>query len=331
MGSYIRPPGYAISEYGKAKNIVTGSEVNVDHSSESVSVDGESFTIKALMGCAFLGNDIRDPYRNRVLFKDGNSSNMRLDNLYIEDTSDLPGEIWATLTEANGKKVKDFYCVSNKGRVKSVKHDTYSLTEASLAIGRSEGYISEALKRGGVIRNKAGQEMHLRLVGDAPVVGANEIYKEKKAKGLIKPAKEQISSQWAPRKPVKCIETGEIYPSLAAADKAIGQPTGYISNRFAYQRQCVDAAGNICTFEFIDENIKIHYRKNPCYIDEIPGKEFGNLSEASIAIGRSESYINDRIKLKKPILSKDGQLIHFHYIEGEKGSKLVSEYYSQLA
>ena len=78
------------------------------------------WSVQVLMGCTFLGNDIDDPFRNRVLFKDKDSSNCNLDNLYIEDTSDLPGEKWRPFSEFNGHKLADYYRVSNKGRVKSI-------------------------------------------------------------------------------------------------------------------------------------------------------------------------------------------------------------------
>ena len=469
-----------------------------------------TWSIQVLMGCIFLGNDINDPCRNRVLFRDGNSSNCILSNLYIEDTSDLPGEMWKPLLFATGRKLKRFYQVSNMGRIKSIKHyvevcnhsktiqkpcpelmiscvpdaDGYcfaylacedgsdvnaqvhrlvaaafcpnddpehkdiinhidgnpsnnraenlewctqaenvqhairtglrgswegrnlrypvlrvethqlynslsdvdramgrtlgycleriqhghpttdadgnvwtlqiirdlklkvhtpgqhctidefpgkefiSLSEASLAIGRWDGYISDSLKRGSVIRNKAGQVMHLHLIGDAPVVSANEVRAQKKAAGLLPEKKERIKSKWSARKPVRCVETGEVFASLSAAGRSIGRDSGYIGECFAFQRKCYDREGKEYTFEFVEDQIKIPYKKNRCYIEELPGEEFANLNEASRAIGRSRDYITDRIHSVKPILSKEGQLIHFHYVEEEKESKLQSEYYA---
>lgn len=502
---------YIISVKGQIVNTILNKAIMPD-TNNIVRIDGQEFTVHALMGCTFLSNDISNPYRNRVLFKDGDTSNLSLDNLYIEDTSDLPGEIWAKFNEANGRPVKNFYRVSNKGRVKSVQHDAYpssylgkgkrpcpetilsqvvgdrgyktvwlsaetkpdivaqvhrlvascfcynddpehktqvnhkdgnpsnndwgnlewctpsenaqhairtglrgdwngrklryqvkrletgevyaslsdvdkilgrakgycsdhldsgrpitdvdgniwtlevneyvdqkvhtegqhctidefpgkefiSLSEASLAIGRWEGYISDALKRGGVIKNKAGQVMHIHLIGDAPVVAANEVRAQKKAAGLLPEKKKpNYLSKSNVHKSLKRIETGEIYASMSAADRAMGRPQGYVSECFAFSRNMTDRDGNIWTFELLEEgSVILHYKKNPCYIDEIPGKEFANVAEACEAIGRNGTYISDRVSAKKPMTSKDGQLIHFHYSDPEKEAKLQSKYYA---
>ncbi len=461
--------------------------------------DGESngWSVHVLMGCTFLGNDINDPYRNRILFKDGNKSNLNLSNLYIEDTSDLPGEVWMPIKEASGRPVQDFYYVSNKGRVKGIKHEIKwinygkesikcvpemilsqtmddrgyysvwlsalekpditasvhrlvasafcenddptrrnvvnhidgvpsnncsenlewctnaenaqhaivmglkdtskslklrytvlhvetdklynslsdvdralgyhlgycsnclesgkpvidkdgnvwtleifkdmerkihtegqhciidefpgkefkSLGEASLAIGRWEGYISDALSRGGVIRNKVGDDIHVHLVGDAPVVGANDIWKEKRKAGLVPDKKERKKSSWAPRKSVKCIETGEIFASFSDADRFLGRGPGYIGECFAYDRECFDRQGNKYTFELSDKLVKVHRSNNPCCFDEYPENTFSNLSEASLFIGRCSSYVNDRFKQGKPILTLDGKEIHLKLLQ----------------
>lgn len=505
-------PDYIISELGQIKSLKSNILLKHDYHNVVV-IDGVSFTVHALMGCVFLGNNIQDPYRNRVLFKDGDSSNLSLTNLYIEDTSDLDGEIWASLKAANGRPLKDFYQVSNKGRVKSLKHDQYpglrlgegakptpemilsqvtnakgyktvwlaaqerpdivaqvhrlvascfcynsdpehkiqvnhidgnpsnndwtnlewctpaenaqhavriglrgdwkgrklryavkrletgetfqsitevdramgrapgytserldrgtnickdadgqiwtleiyrdvnqkvhtpgqhctldefpgkefiSLGEASLAIGRWDGYISDCLKRGSAIKDKAGQVMHIHLIGDAPVVSANEAYKEKKAKGLVKPRKEaKYLSKSNTHRALKRIETGEIYASMSAVDRAMGRPAGYVSECFAYDRTMTDRDGNTWTFEILEEgSVTLHYKKNPCFFDELPGQEFANRTEAAQAIGRNDSYITDRISAKKPILSKEGQLMHFHYADSSKEQKLQETYYS---
>ena len=115
---------------------------------------------------------------------------------------------------------------------------------------------------------------------------------------------------------------------MSAAGRSIGRDSGYISECFSFQRKCYDREGKEYTFEFVEEQIKIPYKKNRCYIEELPGKEFANLNEASQAIGRNGNYITDRIHSVKPILSKEGQLIHFHYAEEEKESKLQSDYYA---
>ena len=510
-------PNYLLSNLGRLYSIPRDKMICPDnHGGVTLYNDSghQGWSIQVLLGCVFLGNDIDDPCRNRVLFKDGNSSNLVLDNLYIEDTSTLPGEIWKPLTEAAGRLLKDFYQVSNVGRIKSVKHyvevcnhgkivkkpcpelliscvpqehgylmaylacedgtdvnaqvhrlvaaafcpnddpehkdvvnhkdgnpsnnkadnlewctpaenaqhavntglrgnwkgrklrytvlhveadkiydslsdvdralgrrlgycsdclelgkpvkdrdgnvwtlqvfkditrkistdgqhctieefpgkEFISLSEASAAIGRWEGYISDSLKRGSAIRNKAGQVMHIHLIGDAPVVSVNVAYQEKKAAGLIKPKKEpHYVCKSNIHQALRHLETGEIYSSFSAASKAMGRCDGYVGECFAYDRDCIDINGSKWTFELIEKgSVTLHYRKNACRIDEFPEKEFANFTEASEFIGRNGGYINDRIHFKKPILTPDGQLLHFHFIDPEKEAKLQSEYYSQV-
>lgn len=498
-------PNYIISSLGRLYNKQTEILMSPD-AHGSITLYNKSghkgWSIQVLMGCSFLGNDISDPCRNRVLFKDGNQQNRVLDNLYIEDTTDLPDEEWKPLLVAVGRQLKDFYKVSNKGRVKSTKHfvkvqnysklvdkpypemmlsttqgsDGYkfvflacadgsdvnaqvhrlvaaafcpnddpehkiqvnhidgnpsnnradnlewctpsentlhairtglrgnwkgrnlrypvrhieadklydsvsavdialgrclgytaealshgrpvidkdgnvwtlevfkdmkrkvhadgqhciidefpgkefvSLGEASLAIGRWEGYISDALKRGGSITNKSGRTMHVHLLGEAPVIGANEAYKVKKEAGLIQPKKERMKSEWAPRKSVKHAETGEVYASISEACKAMGKKPGYINDCIAFGRDCIDKDGNKWTFEFLDEMIKVQYAKNMCYFDEYLDKGFNNMTEASEFIGRDSTYVPDRVSQAKPILTKSGQELHLHFKDAVKDS-----------
>lgn len=497
---------YMISSHGRVFNKNTERYMKPDKHGgiELRNREGsKGWSVQVLMGCVFLGNDINDPCRNRVLFRDKDSSNRNLDNLYIEDTSDLPGEIWKPLKYAVERELKDYYMVSNLGRIKSIKHyiemydyctlikkpvpeliisiypdkhkkycfaylackdgsdvnaqvhrlvaaafcknddpkhktvvnhidgdpsnnkasnlewctqsentqhairtglrgdwkgrklrygvlnvetnifynslsdldralgwgngycsskleigkpildkngngvkikvfkdlenkvctdgqhciidefpgrEFISLGEASLALGRWEGYISDALCRGGTIRNKAGQLMHVHLIGSAPTVSANVARITKKAAGLISPKKERIKSDYAPRKPIKHIETGQIYTSMAAASRAMGKDVGYISECFAYQRDCIDANGIKWTFEFIDPaSVKApsrEYKGKSCYIDEIPNRVFRSMHEANEAIGRSDGYIADRVYQNKPVLNMSNEIMHVHFIDG---------------
>jgi len=428
---------YEVSNTGKVVSLRSGKEMRLDGRNVQLQAEGrnESYMVPVLMACAFLGLDITDPYRNRVLFKDGDSSNIVLNNIYIEDTSSWPGEEWRPIKETAGKQLKDYYFVSNLGRVKTVRHqqewinygristkhcpeailsqvkdksgyctcpmthisgkgmtvqvhrlvatafcenddpehkvqvnhidgcksnnrasnlewvtpsenakhaidtglkthfhktlrypvireetgvlynsisdvdramgrrvgyayermshnkpitdaegniwtlrilkDSYikvstegqhctidefpgkefiSLSEACSAIGRHGGYISESLKNGTRMTTKWGQEIHVHLVGEAPVVAVYEAWKARKKQGLIPPPKERIRSKWAPRKAVKCIETGVIYDSMAAADRAMGKKVGYLGDCFAFQREYIDANGLKRTFEFVDNN-----------------------------------------------------------------------------
>lgn len=517
MNIYAQPdeiwkyiPGYGhkymISSMGRIYNADRDIILKTDsNNGVSLSYNNETkgWTVHVLMGCTFLGNDINDPYRNRVLFKDKDKNNLKLDNLYIEDTSDLDGEEWRRIHFANNKELTDIYSVSNLGRVKSIKHETtwmnygepctkcvpemilsltvgidgyktlwmstkekpditaqvhrlvaaafcenddpehktvvnhidgnpsnnsasnlewctpaenaqhaidtglkgdwkgrklrypvlrietnslynsmsdvdkamgrkpgycnerithgeictdadgnvwtlkvlndlylkvntegqhctidefpgknfISLSEASVAIGRWEGYISEALKQGGVIRNKAGRAVHVRLTGDAPCIGANEVRMQKKAAGLVPEKKTRKQSEWAPKKAVKCIETGEVFASMSAADRAMGRKVGTLNECFSFDRLFKDKDGNVRTFEFVDEDIKIdnsYYSRNQCYLDEYPVKRFSSLEDVSKEIGRGAGYVADRVSSGKPIIHSDGYEVHLHFVDQHK-------------
>lgn len=86
--------------------------------------NGHIFQIQlsALVACAFLGLDIEDPFRNRVIHADGDHDNCNLDNLIIEDTFNLENEEWRKINYHLGRKVCNWYEVSNLGRVRSVAH-----------------------------------------------------------------------------------------------------------------------------------------------------------------------------------------------------------------
>lgn len=506
-------PDYAVCESGmvlsKRSNIILSMDKH-----NNVTVDNQSYTVQSLMGCVFLGNDITDPYRNRVLFKDGDSSHLDLTNLYVEDTSDLPGEIWAVLKTANNKQLKPFYQVSNLGRVKSIKHDmewlnygriskrpypemilsqvtgdngyhtiwlateekpdvtaqvhrlvascfcynpdpkhktqvnhidgdtsnnvwtnlewctpkensqhavstglrhdwkgrklryqvkrletgevyasmsdvdramgrclgyteshlkfnhtctdadgniwtlevdndveqkihtdgqhcklsTFperefcSLSEASLAIGRWEGYIGDALNRGGVIRDLSGNDVKVELIGAAPCVErSREAFAKRKAAGLVSDKKERKSSEWASHKPLRHVETGQVFASMSDASRAMGKKAGYLSDCFAFDRTPVDASGNVWTFEQVDEDVKMerkeYYDRNKCYVEEYPGKEFDSLTLLSKEIGRDQGYVADRIQRGKPVLHIDGTQLHLHFADAAK----EEEYYKKVA
>lgn len=492
---------YLVSSLGRIYSKSRDTEIHPDsHGSITLYNDAghKGWSVQVIMGCVFLGNDINDPCRNRVLFKDKDSTNRTLSNLYIENTSDLPGEIWRPIKYAANRRLKDFYKVSNLGRVKSIKHfiemknhnkivqkpcpeliisciadsDKYqfaflacadgseinaqvhrlvasafcvnsdpehkvqvnhidgdpsnnradnlewvtpseninhairtglkqifhknlrypvrhveadklydsitavsramgrgdgycserlshglpcvdkdgnvwtlevfkdmkrkihvggqhciidefpgkefiSLGQASLAIGRYEGYISECIKRGSPVRNKGGKKLNVHLVSDAPVVPPNNSYTAKKAAGLINPPKQcKYLSDNNARRPVKHLETGTIYSSMSKASIAMGKRPDYLGECFAWNRNCVDSQGNRWTFEILEPNsVRIHYRKNPCVIDELPGQEFANFGEASRAIGRSDGYVAEQLRQARPIINKNGQEVHVHRIQ----------------
>lgn len=502
-------PNYIVSNDGRVYNKERDRFLSPDNRGDVVlynAAEGsKSWAIHVLMGCVFLGNDIDDVFRNRTLFKDGNSSNRNLSNLYIEDTSDLPGEKWKPLREAVGKKLKNHYEISNLGRVRSLKHyveaenhskvvkkpyptlmvscvpgdkgykfaylacedgssvnaqvhrlvaaafcenadpehnnvvnhldgdprnnradnlewtthsgnaqhaistglrgdwkgrklrygvvnlntgmyynslsdldraigktvgycsnrldagkpildaegneiriqvlknveqkihtdgqhcklstfpgrEFCSLSEASVAIGRWEGYIGDALNRGGVIRDLSGKDVKVELIGAAPCIErSREALAKRKAAGLVSDKKERKSSEWASHKPLRHVETGQVFASMSDASRAMGKKAGYLSDCFAFDRTPVDASGNVWTFEQVDEDVKMerkeYYDRNKCYVEEYPGKEFGSLTLLSKEIGRDQGYVADRVQRGKPVLHIDGTQLHLHFADAAK-------------
>lgn len=357
---------YQVSSLGRLYSYSSDDFVKPEKNNKvSLYVDGKmkAWSIHVLMGCAFLGNDINDPYRNRVLFKDGNSSHLELDNLYVEDTSDLPGEEWRSINSAVGRPIKSFYQVSNMGRVKTIKHDTTWKNGSKISTKAvPEMILSQTTgERGYKTVWIAAQEkpditaqVH-RLIADAfcenddPVnkVQVNHIDgnpSNNKASNLewITP---QLNTQHAIetglkksgkgrklRYPVLHLETGKIYTCLSDVDRALGRSLGYCSEHLQYGRPITDKDGNLWTLQvFEGAYLKVNSDGRHCLIDEFPGREFVSLSEASEAIGRWEGYISECLQKKTVIKNKAGQAMHFHYVDPEQEAELQSEYYSKLS
>ena len=117
---------YEISSTGVVRNYLTNHILTCDRLTNQVDlmVDHKDtyFRVPDLMGCAFLGLDITDKFRNRILFKDGDSHNWNLSNLYVEDLTDLPGEIWKLISICKQYPNKAQYMISSKGRVKRLAY-----------------------------------------------------------------------------------------------------------------------------------------------------------------------------------------------------------------
>ena len=122
---YFQPipnlPPYEASTTGEIRNSETGKIVIPDKKSNQIDLQVNHkdtyFRVPDLIAAAFLGIDILDPFHNRIMFRDGNSHNWNLSNLYIEDLSDLPGEEWKDINTGDDIPIAH-YQISNKGRIK---------------------------------------------------------------------------------------------------------------------------------------------------------------------------------------------------------------------
>jgi len=338
---------YKVSNTGKVVSLRTGKEMRPDGRNLKLQAEGrsESYMVPVLMACAFLGLDITDPYRNRVLFKDGNGSNMMLNNIYVEDTSSWPGEEWRPIKEISGKQLKDHYFVSNFGRVKAGRHQqewmnygrisTKCCPEVILSQVKDEsGYCTCPMTH---ISGKGMTVQVHRLVATAFCRNPDPEHKvhvnhidgcpsNNKASNLewVTPSENvrhaldtglKTHFQKTLRYPVIREETGVLYNSISDVERAMGRCSGYVSEVMQRHGIIKDADGDIWTLKILkDSYIKVSTEGQHCTIDEFPGKEFISLSEACSAIGRDSGYISEALKRGSKMTTKWGQEIHVHLI-----------------
>ena len=108
--------------YGKVSNkiLTYRSDINLYAYKGDV---GTRFNRQDIIAGAFLGLDFTNPYHNRVMFKDGDSKNVHVGNLYIENLEDLPDEEWKLITTWKGFSMPSWYYISSFGRIKSIARD----------------------------------------------------------------------------------------------------------------------------------------------------------------------------------------------------------------
>lgn len=357
---------YKVSNTGKVLNVAKNKELKLYNGNtvELFNENGSStWTIQTLMACAFLGLDITDPFRNRVLFKDENGDKRSLENIYVEDTSDLPGEEWRPLLKYGDAELQGHYLISNKGRLKACKHivhtsfrgkpverhcpdiiliatadvDNYFLTrlhaqdnnkDINIAIHRAVASAfcpNDDPEHKTVVNHIDGNKLN----NDASNLEWCTI--QENVQHALNTGLATITPDTFTNKPVLHIESGIIYQSLSAASRAMGRDPGYVGQKLKKGRPCYDTEGNAWTFKFIeDAAVNSSPRSQKCTLEEYPNQTFGSLSEASLAIGRPKDYISNQIREKRSIKASDGQLLHFHFIDPEKEAKLQSDYYSKL-
>lgn len=345
-------PNYMLSTKGRLYSSKTKSYIKGGaHNSVVISrVPGEShsWSIHALMGCTFLGNDINDPYRNRVLFKDKDSSHLDLDNLYVEDTSDLPGEVWKGFTEFNGNILQPYYQVSNKGRVKSIKH-SQDVTYRGKKVTR---HYPELIMQPDISGDYA-QAMLYTLDGKSVSVQVHRmvafsfIYNDqpdlRKFVNHIDGNKQNNhveNLEWCTasenqqhavrtglrdnayherlRHPVIRLETMEFYESISAACRAMGRSVSYYHIQSRDNNPLIDINGNTWTLEVHEDwKQRIYSDGKACYFEEYPDQQFISMLVASEFIHRNPTYIADCIYTGLPILDQYKRELHLHFIDSE--------------
>lgn len=270
-------PAYIISTKGrvfscKSNKYLTPGESNTVEISNN---DGRAiFTIQSLMSFTFLGEDIDNPFRKRIIFRDNDSTNLMLSNIEVEDTSDLPGEHWKPISNVNGHMMQDYYLVSNKGRVKSKQrvvavHKGNKITYKHVpemmcsCITADSGYVHVTL----VDANKVAYSVLVhRLV--ASEFCENSDPNSKTVVNHIDGNKQNNCSdnlEWCTylensrhavdtglitkemskftRYPVLHVETDTLYDSLSEASRAMGRWYGYVRECLKTDRRCTDKNG----------------------------------------------------------------------------------------
>ena len=97
-----------------------------------------------LLAGTFLGLDFTNPYHNKVLFRDGDATNLTLSNLYIEDLSDLDNEEWHLIDTWKGHALNPWYYISSLGRVKVIARDIVANVKGNKMLKRYPGHILTA-------------------------------------------------------------------------------------------------------------------------------------------------------------------------------------------
>lgn len=348
---WVDIPGYSnyvISTWGRIHSKKSAKIIKPDkRNSVSLSKDGKQngWQVNVLMGCAFLGNDINDVYRHRVLFKDGDSSNLHIDNLYVEDTSDLKGEQWKLIEKAADREVQPIYMISNLGRVKSIQRELQWLNYGKM----STKYVPEKILS--PVSNDLGYQYMWLAAADGTEINAqihrlvaaafcenddpehkiqvnhidgnpsnNNAYNlewvtpSENTNHAIRTGLKKVFKK-PMRYPVKRLETGQIYNSISDVDRAMGRRVGYCHERLLHKGVCTDSEGNVWTLEVMkDTHVYVPSEGLHCYFEEYPDRKYISLGEASRDIGRWEGYVSECIKDNRKIIHKvTGQELHVVY------------------
>lgn len=237
---------------------------------------------------------------------------------------DPEGEEWRDVVGLEG-----YYQVSNLGRLRSVRRrDSLGrlVRPRLLKVNdTAERYISKSLTRDGIILNK----MIHRMVAEAFVPNPDKLPQVNHMDGdthnnrwdnlewvtpseNIHHAIESGLRQYVWKKPVKCLETGQVFDSISAAARYLDTDTTRMSESIKSKRCCKGF-----TFVLVDTvddeeaylvEAKSHYQdwhRRPSMPNSVPivfndGREFDSLKQASRAVGCDPMTIKSHCKSGKP-------------------------------
>ena len=188
--------------------------------------------VKHLVAQAFLGAK----GKLKLIHKDGDFSNICLDNLEIQDISSLQNEIWKDV-----KGYEDSYQVSNFGRVKAKeRYEEYHRKDTKERCMRhrhefimklvptTSGYVNVALRDR---QNEKYIDVHIEnLEWCTP----RENTAHAISTGL------SIPHRGLNRRPVKikCIENGEVYDNIRSCASKLNISYQYLMDRIKLNKHC---------------------------------------------------------------------------------------------
>lgn len=346
---------YEVSTHGRVRKVENNFIMKLGRNGISVNLTKNHvqrpWQMQTLVACAFMGLDINDPYRNRVLKKDGNLQNNNIDNLYIEDTSDLPGEEWRQIPLVNGIEVQPYYRVSNMGRIKSCKHDNIFISRGKQVSRPSPDMIVSQISEQGYynvwlacVHQESITIFTHKVVAlafcdnDDPLnkTQVNHIdgNKSNNRADNLEWCTPKENLQHAVRtglhhgtnyhhRPVKHIESGTIYTCMANASRAMGRYSTYVWEKIEHNKKATDKYGNVWTFEILDaDSVPLDKPdSSPCYLSTIPGVRFKSMSDASLAIGRHDGYIGECLRACRKITDSNNQVVCIKFESKEDAIK----------
>ena len=306
----------------------------------------KSWLVHVLIACAFIGLDINDEYRHRVMFSDGDSSNVILNNLYIEDTSDLPNEEWRDIEYSNGRKLKPYYKVSNYGRIKSIAHKQEWMNYGKLSTKHVPEMLLSVVPSKDKYRyvwliaedKEINAQVH-RLVATAFCENDDPEHKTQVNHIDGNPSNNNAYNlEWVTpsenmnhaikyglktkfhktlRYPVRRIETDQVFASITEVEEAMGRAHGYVYTMVSDGHVCRDINGNVWTLEIMKDVYQyIPGEGQHCYFEEHPERVYISMTEASKDIGRWDGYVQEAVKRNGSITNKyTGEKLHIKFVD----------------